>query len=108
MPCSTATRNRSPSRTQVKRVPTTSTVASPHSICQRRGPPGTMSKLALPRSSTAMKVVADDSIGSKRAPADSSTRDPSDIIRRRPAVGASTATIGSPLARRSGPGSWRR
>ena len=55
-----------------------------------------------------MKVVADDSIGSKRAPGDSSMREPSDSVRCAPAGGASTATIASPFASRSGPGSWRR
>ena len=107
-PRATATRNRPGLRSTSKCVPTTSTVASPHSICQRRGPPGRTSNVALPRATMAMKVEPDDSSGSSRAPPPSTMYEPSESDIRAPVAGASTAAIAAPEASRSGPASWRR
>ena len=56
-PRCTATCNFPDARSHEKRVPTTSMVARPHSICHRRGPPGRTSKKALPRCKTASRTT---------------------------------------------------
>ena len=104
-PCWTATRRRPGSRAQLNSVPTTSTVARPQAMRQRRGPPGRTTNAALPLDSVATKLVPEDSSGCSRAPAARVMRDPSESDTTAPVAGASIGASAPPSASRSGPAS---